>query len=241
MQEAVTDLTWQKEPSVRLRWIVILSLVTNVVFLSSANHISKSDLRGGRWGWYRFQDDDVDEHLEEGGGEDEDDSVGDEELIQMPPTRSTAHHQGVSQPEHYAMHHSPWCVLNHSSTRSVPLWCSLYQESSNTGVHCTERLVLVNLVHCSKSLGWYSSLVLGEPGTPQQVFCSCVPGTVCVYLVLVLVNQVHCSRSVVFVHLVQCHWPHPRPPNQQAPRGLPSTQPLPAMKPTSQNILNFQL
>ena len=51
-----------------------------------------------------------DEHLEHGGGgEDEDDSnVGDEELIQMPPTRTTAHHQGVSQPEHYAMHHSCW-------------------------------------------------------------------------------------------------------------------------------------
>ena len=169
----------------------------------------KSDLRGGRWDWYRFQDDDVDDHLEDDGGEDEDDSFGDEELIQMPPTRSTAHHQGVSQPEHYAMHHSPWCVLNHSSTRSVPLWCSLYQESSNTGVHCTERLVLVNLVHCCKSLGTAA--------------------------------LVHCSRSVVFVHQVQCHWPHPRPPNQQAPRGLPSTQPLPAMKPTSQNILNVQL
>ena len=39
MQEAVTDLTWQKEPSVSIRWIVILSLVTNVVFLTSANHI----------------------------------------------------------------------------------------------------------------------------------------------------------------------------------------------------------
>ena len=73
MQETVTDLTWQKEPSVSIRWIVILSLVTNVVFLSSANHISKSDLRGGRWDWYRFQDDDVDDHLEDDGGEDEDD------------------------------------------------------------------------------------------------------------------------------------------------------------------------
>ena len=58
---------------------------------------------------YEDEDDDVYEHLEE--GEDEDDSVGDEELIQMPPTRSTAHHQGVSQPEHYAMHHSRWCAL----------------------------------------------------------------------------------------------------------------------------------
>ena len=38
MQEAVTDLTWQKEPSVSIRWIVILSLVTNVVFITSANH-----------------------------------------------------------------------------------------------------------------------------------------------------------------------------------------------------------
>ena len=32
-----------------------------------------------------------------------------------------------------------------------------------------------------------------------------------------------------------------RPPYQQAPRGLPSTQLVPAMKPMSQNILNFQL
>ena len=58
-------------------------------------------------------DGDVDEHLEDGGGdgEDEDDSVfSDEELIQMPPTRTTAHHQGVSQPEHYATHHSCWCT-----------------------------------------------------------------------------------------------------------------------------------
>ena len=59
------------------------------------------------------QDGDVDEHPEDGDGdgEDEDDSVfGDEELIQMPPTRNTAHHQGVSQPEHYATHHSCWCI-----------------------------------------------------------------------------------------------------------------------------------
>ena len=59
-----------------------------------------------------YDDGDDNAHLEaDNGGEDEDDSnVGDEELIQMPPTRTTAHHQGVSQPEHYATHHSCWCI-----------------------------------------------------------------------------------------------------------------------------------
>ena len=34
-----------KEPSVIIRWIAILSLVTSLVFLSSANHISQRKTR----------------------------------------------------------------------------------------------------------------------------------------------------------------------------------------------------
>ena len=176
MQEAVTDLTWHnKEPRInterdsRMRQNAGDCYGSHLAKGTKCQHqmdrdplfgdqrcIShlcktyfRSDLRGGRWDWYRFQDDDVDDHLEDDGGEDEDDSFGDEELIQMPPTRSTAHHQGVSQPEHYAMHHSPWCVLYHSSTRSVPLWCTLYQESC-------EHWCTLHRETCS-----------GEPGTLQ--------------------------------------------------------------------------